>query len=143
MSRKKRIVLLDGADSRVFPSIDDAARFCGGRHCNLLKALKAGRKYKGLSFVFEGSDVVPKCSQRGRHSNRPRSRKVSEFRDGELYKVYPSVMAAAREMRVEHRYMWHILNGDRKNHTGKDFDFASPLDECLVEIRERNKQPYK
>lgn len=105
--------------------------------------MKAGRIFKGLPFVYENEDLIPRGYRIGRHSNRPIARKVSEFRGGDLHRVYPSLSAAAREMGVAYKLLWKILHGQRKNHTGKDFDFASPLDECLVEIQERNKQPYK
>ena len=141
--RRKRIVLLDATGDRVFPSLTAAAEFCQTRIEYLRQALIAGRKYKGLSFVYEGSHVIPRDSLTGRHPNLSRGRRVAEFRDGDVYKVYPTITAAARANGLNDRYLNNILLGRRRNRTGKDFRFATALDKCLIEIRDRNKQPYQ
>lgn len=143
MCKRKRVILLDGDNSTVFSSIDAAAKYCNGYHRSLQLALKAGRKYKGFSFVLEGSDVIPKDFKRGNFTNHPTSIKVSEFRNGDLFRIHPSKRSAMRQMGIESKKLREILDGRRGNHTGKDFAVTSPLDECLMEIQERNKRPYQ
>lgn len=69
---------------------------------------------------------------------------VSEFdANGELLKIYPSKHEAARKMGINYTSLCLILSNRMKNNSGKIFANTTPLDECLIEIRERNKRPYQ
>lgn len=68
---------------------------------------------------------------------------ISEFdTKGELLRIYPTKHEAARRMGIHRKSMNMILDNKLKNHSGRIFALATPLDECLIEIRERNKIPY-
>lgn len=142
MSKPKRVILLDNAERTVFPSITQAAAYCGGYRTSLLRALKRGSTYRGFSFVLEGSDIKPKRILGCNRTNHP-GVAITEFRDGELFCIYPSKHEAARKMGMDRKSLNMILQKKLRNHSGKDFAVTSPLDECLMEIQERNKRPYQ
>lgn len=148
MSRKKRVIWLNSVHGRVFASIDDAAAYFGTTHQSLMESIRKKRKYKGNALVIEGADYVPRDAiignpSKGRPDVHPNRKPIAEFREGELFCIYPSIKAASVGMGLTKSRVQHILRGRLKNNTGKDFAPATPLDECLIEIRERNKRPYQ
>lgn len=140
MSNKKRVLLLDDPGT-VFQSIGAAAVFCGGQRASLSRALKRGSIYRGFSFILEGSDTKPKIIKGKNLTNHP-GIGISEFdTDGELLRIYPSKHEAARKMGIHLKSLNMILENRLKNHSGKNFALSTPLDYCLIEIRERNNDP--
>lgn len=141
MSHKKRVILFDDPVT-VFPSIGDAAAWCGGQRASLSRALKRGSIYRGYSFVLEGTSRKP-LKIIGRNLTNHPGIAISEFDAGfELLRIYPSKHEAARRMGINYTSLCLILSNRMRNNSGKIFALATPLDECLIEIRERNKIPY-
>ncbi len=142
MSHKKRVILFDDP-AIVFPSIEAAAFWCCGQRASLSRALKRGSIYHGYSFVLEGTARRP-LKIIGRNLTNHPGVAVSEFdANGELLKIYPSKHEAARKMGINYSSLCLILSNRMKNNSGKIFANTTPLDECLIEIRERNKRPYQ
>lgn len=146
MGKFKRVIWIEG--KKTFPSLLDAAAFFGANHKCLSQSILAGRKYKNkYSLVYEDSQDKPHEWMCGRFKHKsessPLRKPVSEFRNGELFCIYPSIAEAAIQMGIKRKHLRDLLQDKYANNTGKSFALATPLDECLIEIRERNKQPYQ